>query len=124
MINDIPSQFPSQSQSSRNTANKNVDSGLDNHETHSKISNINSKKARLMVEPDLYSKAPATVSSDSGIHVYNLNFSEKNTLKDALEVTHAVPDVAAAIEDLLNDDKLMVWYASIYFYKFSFTPRI
>uniref|UniRef100_A0A1S3E5C7 DNA topoisomerase 2-binding protein 1-A n=2 Tax=Cicer arietinum TaxID=3827 RepID=A0A1S3E5C7_CICAR len=108
MINDIPSQFPSQSQSSRNTANKNVDSGLDNHETHSKISNINSKKARLMVEPDLYSKAPATVSSDSGIHVYNLNFSEKNTLKDALEVTHAVPDVAAAIEDLLNDDKLMM----------------
>lgn len=38
----------------------------------------------------------------SGIHVSDLNFSKDNKLKDAREVTHAGPDVATAIEDLLE----------------------
>jgi topoisomerase (DNA) II binding protein 1 len=100
MINDMPSQFPSQSQSLRNTANQNVDGGVDNHGTRSKISSINSKKARLMEEPGLYNKVPSTVNP--GIHVSDLNLSKDNPLKDAREATHAVPDVAAAIEDLLE----------------------
>ncbi|XP_045806008.1 DNA topoisomerase 2-binding protein 1-A isoform X2 [Trifolium pratense] len=100
MINDMPSQFPSQSRSLRNTENQNVDSGVDNHGTRSKISSVNSKKARLMEEPGLYNKVPSTVNP--GIHVSDLNLSKDNMLKDALEATHAVPDVAAAIEDLLE----------------------
>ncbi|MCI19580.1 DNA topoisomerase 2-binding-like protein, partial [Trifolium medium] len=105
MINDMPSQFPSQSQSLRNTANQNVDSGVDNHGTRSKISSVNSKKARLMEEPGLYNKVPSTVNP--GIHVSDLNLSKDNMLKDAREATHAVPDVAAAIEDLLEQTSKM-----------------
>jgi len=100
MINDTPPQFPSQLQSMRNMADKNVDSGDGNHGTHSKISSINSIKARLVEEPGMYNKAPSTVNL--GTHVSDLNFSEDNMLKDDREATHAVPDVAAAIEDLLE----------------------
>lgn len=100
MINDTPSQFPSQSQSLRSTTNKNVDRGVDNHRTRSKTSSINSKKARLVEEPDQYNKAPSAVNS--GIRVSDFNFSEDNILKDSREVSHAGPDVATAIEDLLE----------------------
>jgi len=100
MINDTPPQFPSQLQSMRNMADKNVDSSDANHGTHSKISSINSIKSRLVEEPGMYNKAPSTVNL--GIHVSDLNFSEDNMLKDDPEATHAVPDVAAAIEDLLE----------------------
>lgn len=100
MISDMPSQFPSQSQNLRNTANKNVGSGVDNNETDSKISSIYSKKARLVEEPGLYNKVPSEVNS--GIHVSEMNFSKDNIRNDAGEVMHTVPDVAAAIEDLLE----------------------
>lgn len=100
MINDMPSQFPSQSQSLRSMSNKNVNTGVDNHRTRSRTSSINSKKARLVEEPDRYNRVPSAVNS--GSHVSDLNFSEDNKLKDAREVTHAGPDVATAIEDLLE----------------------
>ncbi|RHN77893.1 putative BRCT domain-containing protein [Medicago truncatula] len=105
MINDTPPQFPSQLQSMRNMADKNVDSGDANHGTHSKISSINSIKSRLVEEPGMYNKAPSTVNL--GIHVSDLNISEDNMLKDDREATHAVPDVAAAIEDLLEQTSKM-----------------
>lgn len=100
MISDMPSQCTSESQNLRNTPNSNVSSGVDDHETDSKMSSIHSKKARLVEEPGLYDKVPSAVNS--GIHVNNMNFSEDNIHKDAAEVSHAVPDVAAAIEDLLE----------------------
>ncbi|CAL5206616.1 unnamed protein product [Lathyrus oleraceus] len=105
MINDMPSQFPSQSQSLRSTTNKNVNTGVDNHRTRSKTSSVNSKKARLVEEPDQYNRVPSAVNS--GSHVSDLNFSEDNKLKDAREVTHAGPDVATAIEDLLEQTSKM-----------------
>lgn len=112
MISEMPSQFPSQSQNSRNTANDHVGSGVGNHETESKIL-IPGKKARLMEEPGLCNKVPAAVNT--GIHVFGSNFSEDNMLKDVGEVRHAVPDVAAAIEDLLEQTskvKMLIckWY--------------
>ncbi|KAE9595895.1 putative BRCT domain-containing protein [Lupinus albus] len=100
MISDMPSQFPSQSQDSRNIPNIYLSSEVDNHRTDSKISSIYSKKARLVEEHDLYDKVPFAV--DSSIHVNNMNFSEDNVHKYVGEVSHAVPDVADAIEDLLE----------------------
>jgi len=94
MISDMPSQLSSQSQISRVIANKNVGRGADNHETSFKKPSIYSKKARLVEEPYLSNKMPS--ASNSGIHAYEKNFSEDNMLIDV------VPDVAAAIEDLLE----------------------
>ncbi|KAJ1397083.1 BRCT domain [Sesbania bispinosa] len=108
MISDMPSQFPSQSQNLVNTTNKNVGGEMENnHATDSKVSNIYSKKARLVDEPGLYDKVP---SVNSGTHVYDMNFSKDNMLKDTGEVSHAVPDVAAAIEDLLEQTSKVVSY--------------
>ncbi|XP_019456415.1 PREDICTED: DNA topoisomerase 2-binding protein 1-A isoform X2 [Lupinus angustifolius] len=100
MISDMPSQFPSQSQDLRNIPNIYFSSEVDNHRTDSKISSIYSKKARLVEEHDLYDKVPFAV--DSSIHVNNMNFFEDNVHKYVGEVSHAVPDVADAIEDLLE----------------------
>ncbi|MED6135396.1 hypothetical protein PIB30_046058 [Stylosanthes scabra] len=99
MISDLTSQFPSQSQNLTDKVNRGTCRGLASNETDLKISNIQSKKARLMEEPGLYDKGSSAV--DSGIHHVNgINFSEDNSVKDAGQVPHAVPDVAAAIEDL------------------------
>ncbi|MED6208905.1 hypothetical protein PIB30_049542 [Stylosanthes scabra] len=101
MISDLPSQFPSQSQNLTDKVNRGLSRGLASNETDLKLSNIQSKKARLVEEPGLYDKASSAV--DSGIHhVKGINFSEDNSVKDAGQVPHAVPDVAAAIEDLLE----------------------
>ncbi|KAK7320973.1 hypothetical protein VNO77_30984 [Canavalia gladiata] len=100
MISDMPTQFSGQSQNLRNTANKNLGYGVDNHGPDFKIPNIYGKKARLVEEPCLSSKMPSAVNSV--IHASDKNFSEDDMLKDAREVSHAVPDVAAAIEDLLE----------------------
>ncbi|KAK7301429.1 hypothetical protein RJT34_12293 [Clitoria ternatea] len=100
MISDVPSQLSSQKQNSRNTENKNVASGVDNHEPDCKIPNTSSKKARLVEESCLYNKMSPAINSD--IHVHDKNFSEDNMHKEAGLVCHAVPDVAAAIEDLLE----------------------
>ncbi|KAK7275610.1 hypothetical protein RIF29_16729 [Crotalaria pallida] len=100
MISDMPSQLPSQSLNSRNTPNMNISSEANTHRTDYKISSNYSKKARLVEEPNLYGKVASVV--DSGIHVNNINFSEDNVHYDGWEVSHAVPDVAAAIEDLLE----------------------
>ncbi|KAK7385140.1 hypothetical protein VNO78_30851 [Psophocarpus tetragonolobus] len=92
MISDMPSQFSSQSHTLRSMTNKNVACGVDNHETSFKKPSC--KKARFLEE----SFAPNNMSpaSNSGIHAYDKNFSGDNMLIDS------VPDVAAAIEDLLD----------------------
>ncbi|CAL0315479.1 unnamed protein product [Lupinus luteus] len=121
MISDMPSQFPSQSQDLRNIPNIYLSSEVDNHRTDSKISSIYHKKARLMEEHDLYDKVPFAV--DSSIHVNNMSLSEDSVHKYVGEVSHAVPDVADAIEDLLEQTSKIhdqgspvqaVWERSIY----------
>lgn len=94
------SQISSRPQNLRNTPNKNVDSRVDNYEVDAKISSVYSKKARLLEEPGLYNKVPSAV--DSVTHIFDMNSSGDNTLKVTNEVSQAVPDVAAAIEDLLE----------------------
>ncbi|XP_072069692.1 uncharacterized protein [Arachis hypogaea] len=103
MISDLTSQFPNQSQNLTDKVNRGIYSGLASNGTDLKISNIQSKKARLVEDPDKVSSAVY-----SGIHHFNgMNFSEDNTVKDAGQVPHAVPDVAAAIEDLLEETSKM-----------------
>ncbi|XP_020202421.1 DNA topoisomerase 2-binding protein 1-A [Cajanus cajan] len=106
VTSDMPSQLSSQSQTLRSTADKNVSCGIDNHETNFKIPSIySSKKARLMEEPCLSNKMP--LASNSGIHPSDKLFSKDNMVIDDGEVCHAVPDVAAAIEDLLEQTSKM-----------------
>ncbi|CAJ1971926.1 unnamed protein product [Sphenostylis stenocarpa] len=100
MISEMPSQLSSQSQTLTGIPNKNVGCGVDNHETNFKKSNIYSKRARLVEEPCQSNKIPS--ASISGSHANGENFSRDNMLMDAGEVCLAVPDVAAAIEDLLE----------------------
>lgn len=100
MISDMPSQLSSQSQILRGITDKNVGCGVGNHETNFKKPSVYSKKARLVEEPSLSNKMPS--ASNSGIHAYGKNFSEDNTPIDGGEVCRTVPDVAAAIEDLLE----------------------
>ncbi|XP_014502700.1 DNA topoisomerase 2-binding protein 1-A isoform X4 [Vigna radiata var. radiata] len=105
MISDMPSQLSSQSQILRGITDKNVGCGVGNHETNFKKPSVYSKKARLVEEPCLSNKMPS--ASNSGIHAYGKNFSEDNTLIDGGEVCRTVPDVAAAIEDLLEQTSKM-----------------
>ncbi|WVY89501.1 hypothetical protein V8G54_035015 [Vigna mungo] len=100
MISDMPSQLSSQSQILRGITDNNVGCGVGNHETNFKKPSVYSKKARLVEEPCLSNKMPSASNSD--IHAYGKNFSEDNTLIDGGEVCRTVPDVAAAIEDLLE----------------------
>ncbi|XP_068471908.1 uncharacterized protein [Phaseolus vulgaris] len=105
MISDMPSQLSSQSQILRGITNKNVGCGVDNHEANFKKPSVYSKKARLVEEPCLSTKMP--FASNSGIHAYEKNFSEDNMIIDAGEVCPTVPDVASAIEDLLEQTSKM-----------------
>nr|KYP40240.1 DNA topoisomerase 2-binding protein 1 [Cajanus cajan] len=118
VTSDMPSQLSSQSQTLRSTADKNVSCGIDNHETNFKIPSIySSKKARLMEEPCLSNKMP--LASNSGIHPSDKLFSKDNMVIDDGEVCHAVPDVAAAIEDLLEQTskvKVLIYGMLIYIY--------
>ncbi|KOM48507.1 hypothetical protein LR48_Vigan07g221100 [Vigna angularis] len=105
MISGMPSQLSSQSQILRGITDKNVGCGVGNHETNFKKPSVYSKKARLVEEPCLSNKMPS--ASNSGIHAYGKNFSEDNMLIDGGEVCRTVPDVAAAIEDLLEQTSKM-----------------
>ncbi|KAK7367966.1 hypothetical protein VNO80_09986 [Phaseolus coccineus] len=107
MISDMPLQLSSQSQILKGITNKNVGSGVDNHEANFKKPSVYSKKARLVEEPWLSNTMP--LASNSGIHAYEKNFSEDNMIIDAGEVCLTVPDVAAAIEDLLEQTSKDAW---------------
>ncbi|XP_057442668.1 uncharacterized protein LOC130734326 isoform X2 [Lotus japonicus] len=93
MISDMPSQFPSQSQSLGSAASKNVFCEVGNHGADYTASSTSSKRAR-------HDKVPSAINS--GTHVNDMNNTEENLVKDAGEISHAVPDVASAIEDLLE----------------------
>ncbi|KAL2317839.1 hypothetical protein Fmac_031715 [Flemingia macrophylla] len=105
VISGMPSQLSSQSQTLRSTADKNVSCEIDNHETNFRIPSIYSKKARLVEETCLSNKMPS--ASNSGIHAFDKNFSRDKMVIDAGNVCQAVPDVAAAIEDLLEQTSKM-----------------
>jgi topoisomerase (DNA) II binding protein 1 len=97
---DGPSCFPSQSQDLRNTASQCIVSRNDHFKEEPKQSSVCNKRARLL-EDDDQKDLPS-----SEIHlrdpICNMNATGDNITKENEEVSHAVPDVAAAIEDLLE----------------------
>ena len=111
---DSPSCFPSQSQDLRNTATQCTFSRNDSFKEESEQSTVFNKRAKLL-EVDDQKDLPS-----SKVHLrdpINLNAIGDNITKDNGEVSHAVPDVAAAIEDLLEqtikvkngDDSFISW---------------
>lgn len=97
---DIPSQFASQSQYLGNTQSPSLGGGANNCGADSKLSSGYSKKARLLGDPGPYDKKLSDRNSE--VHIYDMNATGDFMLKDVREVSHALPDVAAAIEDLLE----------------------
>ncbi|XP_059454204.1 uncharacterized protein LOC132184545 isoform X2 [Corylus avellana] len=97
---DGSSQFPSQQQDLRNIPTQCTVSRNDSFKGDTRQSSVCNKKARLL-EDDDQKGLPS-----SGVHlndpIYNMNSTGDNISRDNVEVSHAVPDVAAAIEDLLE----------------------
>lgn len=111
---DSPSCFPSQSQDLRNTATQNTFSRNDSFKEESERSSVFNKRAKLLDDDDQKDLPSSKVHLRDPI---NLNAIGDNITKDNGEVSHAVPDVAAAIEDLLEqtskvkngDDSFISW---------------
>ncbi|XP_028781533.1 DNA topoisomerase 2-binding protein 1-A isoform X2 [Neltuma alba] len=102
---DSSAQFSSRSQNLRNIPNQNMASQVDNYEVNAKISSVYCKRARLLEESGLYDTVPSAVASATPI--YDMSSTGNNTLIDTSKVSPAVPDVAAAIEDLLEQTSKM-----------------
>ncbi|XP_075647353.1 uncharacterized protein LOC142618322 isoform X2 [Castanea sativa] len=96
---DSPSCFPSQSQDLRNTATQCTFSRNDSFKEESEQSSVFNKRAKLLDDDDQKDLPSSKVHLRDPI---NLNAIGDNITKDNGEVSHAVPDVAAAIEDLLE----------------------
>ncbi|KAI3417653.1 uncharacterized protein J3R85_014333 [Psidium guajava] len=96
MSGDHPSQFPSQSQDSRITRNQNIQK-FSREETDNSSS---SKRAR--VTPDNAPKDLRSSREHLSYPTSNSDCSKGEKLNNSGEVGDAVPDVAAAIEDLLE----------------------
>ncbi|KAK4572702.1 hypothetical protein RGQ29_030934 [Quercus rubra] len=96
---DSPSCFPSQSQDLRNTATQCTFSRNDSFKEESEQSIVFNKRAKLLEDDDRKDLPSSKVHLRDPI---NLNAIGDNITKDNGEVSHAVPDVAAAIEDLLE----------------------
>ncbi|XP_030934131.1 DNA topoisomerase 2-binding protein 1-A [Quercus lobata] len=94
-----PSCFPSQSQDLRNTATQCTFSRNDSFKEESEQSSVFNKRAKLLEDDDQKDLPSSKVHLRDPI---NLNAIGDNITKDNGEVSHAVPDVAAAIEDLLE----------------------
>lgn len=112
---DGASQFSSQSQNLGNTQTQCTVSRNDSFKELAKQSSVCNKKARLLENDDQKSLPLSGVCLHDPI--CNKNSTGDNISKDNGEVSHAVPDVAAAIEDLLeqtskvenSDDSLRSW---------------
>ncbi|KAI9097870.1 hypothetical protein K1719_025641 [Acacia pycnantha] len=102
---DDSAQYSSRSQNLRNIPNQNVGSQINNFGVDAKISSVYCKKARLLEESGLYDTVRSAIASATPID--NMSSTGNNMLIDTSEVSPAVPDVAAAIEDLLEQTSKM-----------------
>lgn len=100
------SQFPSRSQNLRNIRNQEVGSQANAYGVDAKMSVGYCKKAKLLDESSLCDTMPSAVASATPM--YNMSSTGNKMLIDTSEVSPAVPDVAAAIEDLLEQTSKVV----------------
>ncbi|XP_054788332.1 uncharacterized protein LOC129294174 isoform X2 [Prosopis cineraria] len=103
---DSSAQFASRLINLRNISSQSVGSQVNNYGVDAKISSVCCKKARLLEESGLYVTVPSPVASATPI--YDMSSTGNNMLIDTTsEVSPAAPDVAAAIEDLLEQTSKM-----------------
>ncbi|CAL5414578.1 unnamed protein product [Camellia sinensis] len=95
---DDASQFPSQSQDPRNIQSRAIGTS-DNSREEAKFSSICGKRARLF-EEDI-DKGILSSGSNHSDPTCKMTSTGNNIPRNTGEVSNAVPDVAAAIEDLL-----------------------
>ncbi|KAL7176344.1 hypothetical protein ACSBR2_029810 [Camellia fascicularis] len=95
---DNASQFPSQSQDPRNIQSRAIGTS-DNSREEAKFSSICGKRARLF-EDDI-DKGILSSGSNHSDPTCKMTSTGNNIPRNTGEVSNAVPDVAAAIEDLL-----------------------
>ncbi|CAL5348451.1 unnamed protein product [Camellia sinensis] len=95
---DNASQFPSQSQDPRNIQSRAIGTS-DNSREEAKFSSICGKRARLF-EEDI-DKGILSSGSNHSDPTCKMTSTGNNIPRNTGEVSNAVPDVAAAIEDLL-----------------------
>ncbi|KAI9201150.1 hypothetical protein LWI28_018974 [Acer negundo] len=97
---DEPSQFISPSQDLRTPSAQAMGSNNDSLSNEAKMLFFNSKRTRISEDGGHVDHLSSEVHlSDS---VCNMKSSRDNTSKDNVEVSHVGPDVAAAIEDFLE----------------------
>lgn len=97
---DNSSQFPSLLEDMRNTPTGIFGSRNDSLREEAKQSSFFNKKARTL--ENVGQKGLLSSEINLSIPIRNMNATEDNMVKDTADMSHVVPDVAAAIEDLLE----------------------
>lgn len=97
---ESPSQFMSQSQDLRNTTAQIGGGRINSFGEEAQQSFDYSKKARLLKTDD--QNGLLSSGAHSSDLICNMNLAGANSSKNNGESSHSVPDVAAAIEDLLE----------------------
>lgn len=97
---DIPSQFPSQLEDMRNSPTEIFGGTNDSFREEAKQFSFFNKKARIL--DNIGEKGLLSSETNLSIPACNMNSTEDNKVKDTSNGSHVVPDVAAAIEDLLE----------------------
>ncbi|KAK9288453.1 hypothetical protein L1049_016910 [Liquidambar formosana] len=96
---DNPSQFPSQSLEQRSIPSQAVACRSDIFKEEAKNSSPHSKRARLLEDDSEKGPLPSKVHPNDPICDM---YTPRNSISEATDVSHVVPDVASAIEDLLE----------------------
>ncbi|KAF3447039.1 hypothetical protein FNV43_RR12219 [Rhamnella rubrinervis] len=97
---DNSSQFPSLLEEMRNTQTEIFGSRNDSLGEEAKQLSFFNKRARTL--ENVGEKVLLSSEINLSIPILNKNSTEDNMVKDTADVSHVVPDVAAAIEDLLE----------------------
>ncbi|XP_015885769.3 uncharacterized protein LOC107421117 isoform X3 [Ziziphus jujuba] len=97
---DTPSQIPSQLEDMRNSPTESIGCKTGSLREEAEQLSSFSKKARVL--ENVGKKGLLSSETHLSLPICNMNSAEDNMAKDTDEVSHVVPDVAAAIEDLLE----------------------
>ncbi|XP_062097830.1 uncharacterized protein LOC133803732 isoform X2 [Humulus lupulus] len=97
---DVPSQFPSQSEEIKTSLTGIIGSRTESFREGAKHTSALHKKARLLEDDG--QKDLLSYGVHPSVSINNANSIRDDVSKDTDEASHVVPDVAAAIEDLLE----------------------
>lgn len=103
---DNPCQFTSQSDNIKTSLSGIIGRRNDSEGEGAKHTSMFSKKARLLEVDGL--KSLLSTGLHASVPICNTNSIDDNKAKDKDEMSHVVPDVAAAIEDLLEQTSKVI----------------